>query len=222
MQVAAGVRHGRDWSQMITIILIRHGQIPGNITRAYAGCRTDQLLTEKGVRQSAELRLPAVDRVLVSPMTRCRQTAEIAFPGMAHEVVEDLREMDFGIFEGKSAAEMEDCAEYRAWVDSRCENKIPGGESNGEFAGRVMRAFEEALARCADGERIALVVHGGTIMSIMGAYNDEGRHAFEYNLGNCEYYVCECELPAAGEAPVLHRIGGIEPRGHYPSEPDGE
>lgn len=204
---------------MITVTLIRHGQIEGNIHKAYAGGRTDQLLTEEGRRQSAALRLPDVDRVFISPMTRCRQTAEIVFPDMEYEVIEDFREMDFGIFEGKAVAELEDCREYRAWVDSMCEDKIPGGESNGEFTERVTRAFEEVLARCSDGDRIALVVHGGTVMAIMGAYNDEGLHGFDYNLGNCAYYVCEC---LAEGKPVMHRVGGVEPRGHFPSGPDDD
>ena len=204
---------------MITVTLIRHGQIAANIDRAYAGGRTEQLLTEEGRRQSAALRLPGVDRVFISPMIRCWQTAEIVFPDMEFEVVEDFREMDFGIFEGKTAAEMGDSDEYRSWVDGMCEDKIPGGESNGEFTARVTHAFEEVLAGCSDGDRIALVVHGGTVMAIMGAYNDEGLHGFDYNLGNCAYYVCEC--PAEGK-PVMHRVGGIEPRGHFPSEPDDD
>ena len=198
---------------MITVTLLRHGQISANIDRAYVGGKTDQLLTEEGRRQASELRLPAVDRVFISPMTRCRQTAEIVYPGMEYEVVESFREMDFGIFEGKTAAELGDSEKYRLWVDGMCQGQIPGGESMPEFTERVGRSFEDIIASCADGDRIALVVHGGTIMAIMGAYNDEGRQSFEYHLNNCEHYVCTCS--AEGE-PVLHRIGGIEPRGILP------
>lgn len=202
---------------MITVTLIRHAQIPANINRAFVGCRTDQMLTEEGLRQAAELQLPAVDRVFVSPMMRCRQTAEIVYPNMTYEVVEDFREMDFGIFEGKTAADMSDSEKFRMWVDGMCQDQIPDGESMEDFDGRVTKAFKDALAMCADGEQVGLVVHGGTVMAIMGAFNDEGRKPFEYHLNNCEYYVCTC--PLDGDI-ALHRIGGVEPRGYLPPKPE--
>ena len=195
------------------VTFIRHGQIPANIDRRYAG-RTDQLLTEEGKRQAAAVEAPEVDRVFTSPYTRCLQTAEIIFPDMDAEVVDDLREMDFGIFENRTADEMVDFAPYREWVDGMCLGPVPEGESMDEFGARCTAAFARIVEDCRDDERLAIVAHGGTVMAIMGAYNDEGREYFEYHIENCQQIVCEVER--APEGITLHRIGGVELGGSLP------
>lgn len=191
------------------VTLIRHGQIPANIDRRYTG-RTDQPLTDTGKAQAAEADVPAVDRVFVSPLARCRETAAIMYPGMEQTVVDDLREMDFGIFENKTADEMADFAPYREWVAGMCEGPVPEGESLGDFSARCVKAFEEVVRGCGEGDHAAFVVHGGTIMAIMGAFNDEGRDYFEYRMENCQHITCECTLEPAL---VLHQVDGSAPEG---------
>ena len=60
---------------------------------------------------------PEVQRVYVSPMKRCMETAKLIFKENFYEV-EELRECDFGIFENKNYKELSDCPEYQAWIDS--------------------------------------------------------------------------------------------------------
>ncbi len=93
-----------------------------------------------------------------------------------------------------------------------CLGKIPQGESRAEFDERVSKAFESIVDGCDDDDDIALVVHGGTIMSIMGAFNDDCKGYFEYHVANCEMILCELERAVANQSPdcqrslVLHRI----------------
>lgn len=56
------------------------------------------------------------EKVYITALQRTRQTAERLFPQARLVVVEDLGEMNFGRFEGRSAAEMEEDPSYRAWV----------------------------------------------------------------------------------------------------------
>ena len=53
-------------------------------------------------------------------MLRCRQTAQLIYPQLTGEAVsvEDFRECDFGLFEGKNYQEMEHLPAYQEWVDS--------------------------------------------------------------------------------------------------------
>ena len=197
------------------VTLIRHGQIPANIDKRYVGCRTDEDLTDEGKRQAAEIVPPAATRVFVSPLARCWQTADIIFPDIDKKEVYDLREMDFGIFECRTDDEMAGFEPYISWVDSMCTDPIPDGESMAEFDERCCTAFEGIVRSCSDDDHIVLVVHGGTIMSIMGRYNDEGREYFEYHLNNCEYYTCECRTGEDGGI-SLHRIAGRIPSGILP------
>ena len=122
-------------------LLIRHGRTPGNDERRYIG-RTDESLSENG---RAELRLTGQDlrrkMVYVSPLLRARETAEILFPNAAQTVLPGLRETDFGIFERKTADEMAENAEYRAWVDGMCLGPCPGGESRADVTKRAVETF---------------------------------------------------------------------------------
>ena len=113
--------------------------------RRYIG-RTDEPLSPQGIRQAAAAgNNTGLSLVYVTPLLRTRQTAEIMFPNARQVTVEDLREMDFGDFEGKSAQEMGFDQAYRDWVDGNCMGQCPGGESRDTFANRVQTAFENIV-----------------------------------------------------------------------------
>lgn len=73
---------------MAEIILIRHSMTRGNLEGRYIGCRTDEPLCEEGIRLLAGRVYPAVDRIYVSPMRRCVETAQAiwgsGFPAACH------------------------------------------------------------------------------------------------------------------------------------------
>ena len=85
--------------------LLRHGLTAYNKEKRYQGTR-DIPLCDEGRRQLAPAPI-CPDRVYVSPLVRARETAEILFPHTPLTVMEDLREMCFGIFEGRNYIEME-------------------------------------------------------------------------------------------------------------------
>ena len=90
-----------------------------------------------------------VFRVITSGMARTDQTARILFPNAELMACPGLREMDFGDFEGRSAAELKEDARYRAWVDSWCETRCPHGEGKSDFTRRVIAAFGRRANRSA-------------------------------------------------------------------------
>lgn len=130
------------------LILIRHGQTPGNAEKRYIGC-TDESLSAKG-RTELEMRMkrgvyPAAGSLYLSPMRRCIQTAEILYPGQKYTMINEFREMDFGRFEGKNYAELSGDPDYQAWIDSGGLIAFPGGESRAEFIRRSMRGFQKMM-----------------------------------------------------------------------------
>ncbi|HIT34880.1 MAG TPA: histidine phosphatase family protein [Candidatus Faecousia intestinigallinarum] len=179
---------------MTTLILIRHGATEGNLHKRYIG-RTDEPLCDVGIAQVNALRKQRfpIDKLFVSPMRRAKETAEILFPGTAYTVIDDFRETDFGIFEGKSAAELSDNAEYQNWVNSFCQDPIPSGEKIEHFKERCCKAFAQIMQAESQQAVIAFVVHGGTIMAILEAYAKPRRGFYEYHIGNGEYIVCKYE-----------------------------
>ena len=175
---------------MINIVFIRHGATEGNLRRRYIG-RTDEPLCPLGREQAEKLiGLFEPDHLFVSPMLRTRQTAEIIFPNLPYEIVEDMRETDFGIFEGKTADELQDNKYYVNWLESMCLDPIPDGERVDDFKNRCCKAFEETVAKVKPGSTVVFVVHGGVIMSTLERFGSDGKGFYDYHIKNGEYILC--------------------------------
>ena len=176
---------------MIQLIFIRHGSTAGNLEKRYIGS-TDEPLCNVGVAQVKALRKHnfQADYLYVSPMLRTRQTAELLFPQKRYMLVNDFRETNFGLFEGKTAAELSDSSEYQAWVESMCLDPIPQGESVTDFKARCCSAFEKIMKSIPDNSCVAFVVHGGVIMSIMEAYAQPKNGFYDYHIENGKFLIC--------------------------------
>ena len=158
-----------------TIHLIRHGVSEGNLEKRYI-CSTDSPLSEQG---KAEIKAkdeagayPGAGLFFCSPMTRFRETMALIYPDVTPEIIDDFRECDFGDWEGRTAAELEQDPAFRQWIDANCTGAPPNGEDGGVFMQRTCMAFEQLVERMLrSGKTSAVaVVHGGTIMSILSTY----------------------------------------------------
>jgi broad specificity phosphatase PhoE len=144
--------------------LIRHGATEWSVSGQHTGT-TDLPLLPDGEQTARGLaqRLAGVEfvRVLTSPLQRARQTAELAGFGDHLEVVDDLREWDYGDYEGRTT---EDIREQRPgwvlWTDG-----APAGEVAAEVATRVDRVIADV--RRADGN-VAIFAHGH-LLRVFGA-----------------------------------------------------
>lgn len=177
---------------MTRLLMIRHGATAGNMQRRYIG-NTDEPLCEMGIKQILSLREKNlnVNRLFVSPMQRTIQTAQILFPQMEYTVVQDFREMSFGVFEGKNAHELADNPDYQAWVDAFCMGQIPDGEGTVDFKARCCSAFREIMKTVDDDDSVALIVHGGVIMAILEAFAQPHRAFYNDHINNGECVRCD-------------------------------
>ena len=173
--------------------LIRHGLTRLGEEKRYQGA-LDEPLSERG---RAELRRAEFNppRVYVSPMCRARETAAILFPEVEQIVIPDLREMDFGDFEGRGWWEMENDPAYRAWVDGGCTGRCPNGESRAEFCARTCRAFAALvdLAAAEGREELVVVAHGGTQRAVMERFCEPAFGYFDLQPPFGGGYVLEYE-----------------------------
>ena len=169
-------------------ILIRHGKTRGNLDGRYIGCRSDEGLCPEGIEELNQGKYPAAGRVYSSPMRRCLETAEILYPTIKAEIIPDFRECDFGEFEYKNYEELNGHADYQAWIDSGGELPFPDGESRADFAARSLAAFQ-SIRRDAGNEDYALIVHGGTIMSIMEAMAQPRGSYYDFQVKNGYGYI---------------------------------
>lgn len=170
------------------IILIRHGKTQGNLAGRYIG-RTDEPLAKEGADALACGQYPAADAVVSSPMLRCKMTAGIIYPDKTPVIYDDLRECDFGTFEGKTNEQLKDDPLYIKWIENAGDIPFPDGEDAKTFRRRCCAAFERAVREnvC---ERLAFVVHGGVIMAVMDRYCTERRSFYGWHVKNGCGYVC--------------------------------
>ncbi len=184
------------------IILIRHGATESNLRRCYLGS-TDQPLLPESAALLASRSYPEAVWIAVSPMLRCRQTAEIIY-GSEYHVYEGLKECDFGEFENKNHRELSGDPRYQKWLASGGELPFPGGEDPAAFAKRVRDAFLRA-AEDAAGETMAVVAHGGTFMALLREFMQlrEGEEFLFHSVKNGGGLECEW---TDGRLAILRRI----------------
>ena len=171
------------------LYLIRHWKTKGNLEKRYIGT-TDAPILSGSERDLWEKRLHRiladVRCVAVSPMKRCRESAELLFPGKKQEVCDAFRECDFGQFENRNYEELKNRPEYQRWIDSGGMEAFPGGESRERFAGRCVEGFVQKVTELQERkiERAAFVVHGGTIMAILEWLDHKQRPFYQWQAEN--------------------------------------
>lgn len=138
------------------IYLIRHGETAWSLSGQHTG-RTDLPLTANGEQQARQLGevLHGVkfSQVLVSPLRRAQRTCELAGFAAAARIGQDLREWDYGDYEGLTAAQIR--AQRPGWDIYR--DGCPGGETAAQVAARADRVIAEL--RATDG-LVAVFSHG--------------------------------------------------------------
>jgi len=179
---------------MLKIVVIRHFSTEGNRNKRYIGI-TDEPLCEEGKKLVETISYPQVEAVFASPLIRCLETARLIYRDLTANMIEDLKECNFGEFENKNYLELSQNENYQAWVDSNGRLSFPGGEEPEQFKARTNKAFEKVLEESIKKgyQSIALVVHGGTIMSILERYADPKKDYYHWQVENGKGYIAYLE-----------------------------
>jgi len=182
---------------MNSVLFIRHGVTAGNLRGRYIGC-TDEPLCAEGAAQIVRLRpsMPETGFLFVSPMLRTRQTAAILFPDIPPTLSDGLREMNFGVFEGKTPDELSNEPRYTEWVNGLCLSPVPEGDSVSRFKARCTNTFLSLMRSVPDGESAVFVTHGGVIMSVMEALALPERSFYDYHLACAGVLRCRYDRKA--------------------------
>jgi len=162
-----------------TLLLVRHGETDWNFDGRLQG-HTDRPLSDFGRRQARQLADELADEELeaiyASDLARARETAEIVGErlGLATVLDPDLREKDWGTWEGLTAVER-DRVEFV-------------GESTEAHQERILRALRR-IAERHPGGRVVVVTHGGSMRRVQTAALGLALPVVE----NCGAWVCACE-----------------------------
>ncbi len=169
-----------------TLYLIRHGETEGGEIRRYKGT-IDVPLSEKGVKQMEnvaeyliritghELEGTKLKAIYTSNLSRAIKSADIIAESYSLKpvIVPELRERNFGIWEGLSFEEIKDGypEEFEAWTGNPLKFSPIGGESTLDVRERVVKVLDEIIGNH-NGKHIAIISHGGVNRIILCHFLD--------------------------------------------------
>ena len=152
------------------IVLVRHGETEWSVSGQHTGS-TDIPLTERGrddARRLGERLAPyEFERVLSSPMSRALETARLAGMPEPIELRDELREWEYGEYEGRTTKEIR--AQRPDWLLWR--DGAPGGEQAAEVGRRVDRVIAELRRAEAD---VAVFAHGHVLRVLAARWIELG------------------------------------------------
>lgn len=157
---------------MTTLILVRHGESVANREGIYQGQIYDTPLTDLGKIQAklavgVLINIP-IDRIISSPLTRCKQTAEIINEHLGKEIEldKDIQEISHGLWEGQTFKWVED--NYgdllKIWQTQPTQAQMPNGENLQNILGRV-KSFLKKIENC--NQSILVVSHDAILRTMI-------------------------------------------------------
>ncbi len=149
--------------------LLRHGATDWARSGRHTG-RTDCPLLPEGEEEAHRL-APALaglafDAVLTSPLQRARRTCELAGLGNGAQICDDLREWDYGDYEGITTAEIRRSVPGWTVFSHPC----PGGETLEQVGQRCQRLLSQCQTLFGEHRRLALFAHGHILRSLAGTW----------------------------------------------------
>ncbi|MFT4189424.1 MAG: MSMEG_4193 family putative phosphomutase [Aeromicrobium sp.] len=160
---------------MPTVILVRHGRTAANADGVLAGRLPGVTLDETGVRQAeataARLADVPISTMVVSPMERCQQTADIiarAQPTSRPRLTDEaLAEVDYGEWQGRDLA---DLAKEDLWTTVQRQPSavtFPGGESLRQMRQRAVdaiRGYDRSVGELYGPDAVWVAVSHGDVL----------------------------------------------------------
>lgn len=182
--------------QSKTLWLIRHGETDFNAQAKIQGRGVNAPLNQKGLAQAnavAEALHPLISNpasLYASAMTRAHQTAEAIATacGLEVQLSSQLEELNYGIFEGRAFAEVENDLNIlnQHWAAGKVDLPPDQGESPQEVLARV-DGFIQACISTDPNEHLIFVVHGRVLRILFAEWLNADlstMHHFEHHNAN--------------------------------------
>ena len=189
--------------------LVRHGEVDEAYHEVFGG-QIDMELSPNGQEQAKRLAKFLADRhfdrIYRSPMVRVRQTAEPLLDalGQEAEVIDDLREVDFGVWTGYKWQEIRGKfdADAEDWLLHLENNDIAEAESMDGYRSRIQGSLERMMEEGA-GQDLLVLCHGGVIRMLLSLL-------FEESFSKMDRY----EVDFASLTVIEHRTSRVEIKLH--------
>ncbi len=194
----------------MNFLMIRHGEIPSNVNKVYAG-RAPERLTEKGVQQarqvSEKLKGYKVDAIYSSPTQRALQTAQIISEKKSLDlrIEEAFREIEMGPWEGMSEVDVEKRYpdEWNIWNTRPDELEMADRETLDELLGRVLTGVKSIYDK-AKYHNVVIVTHVAIIRVLLLWHAHKGLGLYKsIHIPNAEIFEINiCAWPGSAALPL--------------------
>lgn len=173
------------------VFLVRHGETTWNKLGKFQGVK-DIELSEKGIEQAKFLSKrfeTNFDVICTSPLKRARKTAEIiaANKNISPIVVQNLREIDFGNWEGLTIKELlsKYSKDYENWKADENTGALSGSDKSLKCASLRAKDAIMEIVKKNNGKTIVIVAHGGIIKaSLIALFNWKIKMYHRLFIGN--------------------------------------
>ncbi len=153
-------------------LFVRHGEIPSNVNKVYAG-RSAEQLTEKGAAQANEvagiLKNRDVHAIYTSPIQRAVQTAKVIGEtiGLDFNTEYSFRELEMGLWEGMAETDVANQypKEWQVWNSMPAELRLDGRETLEDLLERVLNGIRTIYM--SDNDRTVVVVTHVAIIRVI-------------------------------------------------------
>ncbi|MDD2427476.1 MAG: histidine phosphatase family protein [Eubacteriales bacterium] len=171
------------------VYFLRHGLTQDNLDRKYIGTRSNPGITDESKQLISERvaagEVPEIKSLWVSPMRRAIETASLYFPDISPVVEDDVKERDFGIWDGQTWEQLKDIALYRSFIDSEGRVTPTEGEPYEAYVKRldsILERIEQLMREEPENFPLAIVCHAGPVRYWTSKIFEEGEEYHNYFL----------------------------------------
>jgi alpha-ribazole phosphatase len=168
----------------VVLALCRHGLTEANKNKAYLGWTDSPLL-----HPPTPLTV-GFEGYFTSDLERCITTIKGFFPHIEPKKLSDLREMNFGDFEGCNFEKLKENVHYNKWIHNYETLAPPNGETFQQFTDRISNGWNEIVAEVfkQKWKHSIIVAHAGVIRYYLHLYAPEEKGYWDWEVPHEEYY----------------------------------
>jgi alpha-ribazole phosphatase len=166
----------------VVIALFRHGITEENKRKAYLGWNDSPLCPESNSLSTSR----RYDLYFSSDLPRCISTAKMLFLNKNLILLEQLREMNFGYWEGHTYEDLKEDLLYQRWLTEPDKHNPPNGESLQQFTKRVQTGWERLTQEIFSHnfQSCAVMTHGGVIKYLLSELAPEQKNFWFWQVSH--------------------------------------
>ena len=168
-----GTESAEQRPPIVTVVLVRHGRSTSNTAGTLAGQTPGVQLDDHGLQQadgiSDRLAGTRFDRLISSPLERCRQTVApfATASGLEVEIDEHFIEVDYGQWSGSALKDLAQESLWRTVQQHPSAAVFPGGEGLADVSARAAAGIRAIRSAATTDQTVLICSHGDVIKAIL-------------------------------------------------------